>query len=263
MQHPCCKQETNPYYQLTSLLIRENTITHLNNIAFIGFSDPFSSMTHLLGAVLFLFWGIVILKKHHHNLAQTSATIIFIIAVIFTLSMSGVYHLLTPATMGRDVLQRLDHAGIFFLIAASFTPIHILLFRGPMRWAFLTAIWAIAITGITLKTIYFTDMSEWLGMSIYIGLGWMGSVTGYLLFHRYGRHFIRHLLNGALAYTAGAILDYSGFPVVLNRVVGPHEIFHIAVLLGITFHWLFIIEVIQAAVIRRIELPTSNKLSFD
>lgn len=202
-------------------------------------------MTHLLGSVAFLIWGIVVLKKHHHSLAQTSSTLTFIIAVTFTLAMSGVYHLLTPATSGRDVLQRLDHAGIFFLIAASFTPIHMLLFRGAMRWAFLPAIWVIAITGITLKTIYFTDMSEWLGMSIYIGLGWMGSVTGYLLYQRYGRHFIRYLLYGALAYTVGAILDYSGVPVVLHRVIGPHEIFHIAVLLGITFHWLFIIEVIQ------------------
>lgn len=218
-------------------------ITNISNIAFIGFSDPFSSMTHLLGAGLFLSWGIRLLIKYHHSLVQTVSLSIYILAVIFMLAMSGVYHLLTPATLGREVLQRLDHAGIFFLIAATFTPIHMLLFHGVMRWAFLLLIWGVAISGITLKMIFFTDMSEWLGMTVYIGLGWLGAISGYLLYRRFGHRFIRHLLYGALAYTSGALLDYSGFPVLLIHIIGPHEIFHVAVLLGITFHWLFIIEV--------------------
>lgn len=159
--------------------------------------------------------------------------------------MSGVYHLLTPATTGRAVLQRLDHAGIFFLIAGTFTPVHGLLFRGLMRWGFLFLIWTIAITGITLKTIFFTDIPEWLGLIFYLGLGWMGALSGYLLFRKYGWHYLKPLVYGAIAYTVGAALDFIGHPVLISHVVGPHEIFHIAVIVGISMHWKFLVQIVE------------------
>ena len=202
-------------------------------------------MSHLLGAIVFLGLGIKSLVNFHRDFIPIFSTIIITFAVIFALSMSGVYHLLTPATTGRAVLQRLDHAAIFFLIAGSFTPIHLLLFRGPMRWAFLSLIWVIAITSITLKAIYFRSFSEWFGLILYIGLGWMGAITGYLLYRRFGLSFIKKLLYGALAYTIGAVLDFVGFPILVPRVLGPHEIFHIAVLTGIGLHWSFFADCLK------------------
>ena len=57
----------------------------------------------------------------------------FVFGVVFLLAMSGVFHLLTPGTTGRAVLQRLDHAAIFFLIAATFTPVHVIQFSKSVR----------------------------------------------------------------------------------------------------------------------------------
>ena len=45
---------------------------------------------------------------------------------------------------------------------------------------------------------------------------------------------------GGLAYTIGAIFEYLRQPVLIEGVVGPHELFHVAVVLGIGFHWWFI-----------------------
>ena len=202
-------------------------------------------MSHLLGAVVFLGLGTKLLVNYHRGFIPIFSITIISFAVVFALSMSGVYHLLTPATTGRAVLQRLDHAAIFFLIAGSFTPIHMLLFRGPMRWAFLSLIWMIAITSITLKAIFFRSFSEWFGLILYIGLGWMGAITGYLLYRRFGLSFIKKLLYGALAYTIGAVLDFIGYPILIARVLGPHEIFHIAVLTGIGLHWSFVTDCLK------------------
>ncbi len=105
--------------------------------AIAGFSEPFSSMTHLLGAGVFLILGIVFLVRNRGGAAQTTAVSVFVIGVTFALAMSGVFHLLTPGTTGRAVLQRLDHAAIFFLIAATFTPVHVVQFRGFLGGEFL------------------------------------------------------------------------------------------------------------------------------
>jgi predicted membrane channel-forming protein YqfA (hemolysin III family) len=47
-------------------------------------------------------------------------------------------------------------------------------------------------------------------------------------------------LFGGLAYTAGASLEFLGLPVVIYGVIGPHELFHIAVLAGLAWHWQFV-----------------------
>ncbi len=197
-------------------------------------------MTHLLGAGVFLILGIVFLVRNRGGAAQATAVSVFVIGVTFALAMSGVFHLLTPGTTGRAVLQRLDHAAIFFLIAATFTPIHVVQFRGFLRWGVLALVWTAAIVGITLKSIFFEDFPEWVGLTLYLALGWVGAVSGYYLYRRCGIGYIKPLLYGAAAYTVGAAMEYARFPIVVPGVIGPHELFHIMVLIGITMHWIFI-----------------------
>ncbi len=205
-----------------------------------GFSDPFSSMSHLIGAFVFLIYGIKLIHLVRGHAGWVVAVSIFVFSVVFLLSMSGVFHLLDHDSLGRAVLQRLDHAGIFGLIAGTFTPVHGILFKGFWRWGILFLIWTLAITGITLKSIFFNDMAEWLGLLFYLGLGWVGILSAYLTHQLHGFTIIKPLIYGALAYTAGASLEFLRLPIVIPGVIGPHELFHIAVLLGIGWHWQFV-----------------------
>ncbi|MGB5517845.1 MAG: hemolysin III family protein, partial [Gammaproteobacteria bacterium] len=82
-----------------------------------GFSHPFSSFSHLLGAFVFLIYGIRLIYLARFNRGWAVAVAVFVISGVFLLSMSGVFHLLGQENAGRAVLQRLDHAGIFALIA--------------------------------------------------------------------------------------------------------------------------------------------------
>ena len=151
--------------------------------------------------------------------------------------------MLTPDTDGRYVLKVLDHAAIFILIAATFTPIHILQFEGFMRWGILLIVWVTAITGLTLKSVYFEDVPETLSLALYLGLGWIGAISGYMLYRHLGLAAILPLLYGAFAYTLGAVLEFLRLPVIISGVIGPHELFHVLVLLGISFHWQFVYRV--------------------
>ena len=136
--------------------------------------------------------------------------------------------------------MRLDHAAIFVLIAGSFTPVHVILLREWWHWHLLAWIWVAAITGLVLKTVFFDSMPPWLGLAMYLGLGWLGLISTIALARRYGVRFVLPLVWGALAYTVGALADFLRWPTLVAGIVGPHEVFHFAVLAGISFHWAFI-----------------------
>lgn len=212
-----------------------------------GFSDPVSSLSHLAGAVVFVVLGAVLLRRGRGDRGRMISLWVFALSCVLLLSFSGVYHLLTPGTDERAVLKRLDHAAIFLLIAGSFTPVHVILFRGAWRWGMLTVVWGAALAGLILKTVFFSTVPEWLGLAMYLGLGWMGIFSGIALARRYGFRFIRPLLWGAVAYTVGAVAEFLRWPVLLAGVVGPHELFHLAVLAGISCHWAFILRIAAGA----------------
>ncbi len=212
----------------------------MDTISILGFNHPFSSLSHLVGAFIFLIYGIRLIYLARFNRGWAIAVTVFVVSGVFLLSMSGVFHLLEQQNAGRTVLQRLDHAGIFGLIAGTFTPVHTILFTGIWRWGFLILIWGLAIAGITLKSIYFNELAEWVGLMAYLGLGWLGILSAYKTHRLHGFIILKPLVYGALAYTVGAGIEFLRLPVVITGVIGSHELFHIAVLAGLAWHWQFI-----------------------
>ena len=172
-----------------------------------GFSDPFNSLSHLLGAGVFLVLSIPLLRSGWGDVCKFLALGIFAFAAVFMLSMSGVYHLLSPDGAARSVLQRLDHSAIFVLIVGTMTPIHQIVFKGFMRWGWLLLVWVIAITALTLKTIFFASFPEWLGLVLFLSLGWLGVVTAWIIWYRRDIP-MKLLVFGGVAYTIGAMLDF-------------------------------------------------------
>ena len=198
-----------------------------------GFSDPFSSFSHLFfGVPVFLALTVLLVWRGRGDRGRMIALGVYGLSNVFLFAMSGVYHLLPRESTGRMVMQRLDHAAIFFLIAGTFVPAHYILFRGWKRWLPLTVVWVCAITGVTLKSIFFNDLSEFLGLSLYLGLGWIGMLSGYFIWYYYGGWLFRPLFWGGMAYTFGAVLDFLQGPILIPGILGHHELFHLAVLVG-------------------------------
>lgn len=205
-----------------------------------GFHEPFNALSHLLGAVIFLALGLLLLWRGRGNRARLAFLGIYAGSCVFLFSMSGVYHMMAPSGLASQVMVRLDHAAIFVLIAGTFTPVHGLLFRGWLRWGLLLFIWTVAITAITLKTVFFDRFSDGLGLTFYLALGWFGAVSGVLLARRHGFTFIKPLVWGGVAYSIGGVMEALHWPVLIPGVVHQHEVFHVAVLVGAVFHWWFI-----------------------
>jgi channel protein (hemolysin III family) len=223
---------------MISTVIPTRELAHL-----VGFYEPFSAISHLLGAVAFTVLGVMLLKRGRGCRARATFLGVYAFSAVLLMSMSGLYHMMEFGGAAHAVLRRLDHCAIFILIAGTFTPIHGLLFRGVLRWGVLVLIWACAAAGIVTKMVLFASVPEWVGLTMYMAMGWLGVVTGVVLYRRYSLQFVSPLIWAGIAYTFGGIVDFLRVPTIIPGVIESHDVFHVFVIAGALLHWVFIYRI--------------------
>jgi channel protein (hemolysin III family) len=164
---------------------------------------------------------------------------LFGLSVVTLLSASALNHAVaTDAALG-PVFRRFDHLAIWFLIAATFTPVHMILFRGRHRWAVPIVVWSCSITGMLLKLFFFEALEEGLGLALYLAVGWVGAVSTVAIARIYSWRPALPLLVGGTLYTLGGLISLARAPNPIAGYFGAHEIFHVAVLAALYAHWRF------------------------
>lgn len=184
--------------------------------------------------------GTGLIQRGLGDKARVAALVVYFLGVVMTLLASGLLHMAERGSPMRSMMVRVDHAAIFFLIAATYTPVHVIQFKGWMRWGVLALIWAGAAAGMLLKICFFAAVPEWLSLAFYLGLGWAGLFTAYALHRLIGFEPLIPIVLGALAYTIGALIDISPLPDPVPGLFRVHEVFHLFVLAGIASHWIYI-----------------------
>ncbi len=81
---------------------------------------------------------------------EFSATIIYGIGLVSMLSFSLAYNMTTHAQW-KSILRRLDHSGIYLMIAGTYTPLLTQLQDALTAWTLGITVWAGALGGIVLK----------------------------------------------------------------------------------------------------------------
>jgi hemolysin III len=122
-------------------------------------------------------------------------------------------------------MRRADHAGLFLLIAGTYTPVALIALHGAWRTTVLAVVWSGAALG-TLTKICWVRAPKWLSAAIGIALGWVAVVALPQLAHNEGLPPLFLLAAGGVAYTAGAVVYVLRKPDPLPRVFGYHELFH-------------------------------------
>jgi channel protein (hemolysin III family) len=118
--------------------------------------------------------------------------------------------------------------------------VHGILFQGRLHWGPLAFVWTAAILGVIVQAVFPAQFAGWLGVSLYLALGWFGAFSGTILTRRYGWDFVKSMVWGGIAYSVGALIHSLDLITVLPGVIHPHEVFHVAVLVGAYLHWRFI-----------------------
>ena len=160
------------------------------------------------------------------------AAIAFGTSVVTMFGASALYHTVDWPEARRRWMRRLDHAGIYALIAGSYTPVGLLVLSGNWRLVVLGIVWTGAAIAIALK-FFWLDAPKWLSAVIGIGLGWVAIAVLPQIFDRVGIAGSVLVLAGGLAYTAGALVYALRRPDPLPAVFGYHEVFHALVIVAV------------------------------
>ena len=203
--------------------------------------DPWSSATHMMGAVSFLFgtavlvfWGLI----HRSGAGLTASAAVFGLSLVALYSASAVYHFINSTPKVTLILRKLDHSMIYILIAGSYTPMLVCYYPAVQRTWMLMAIWFIALCGIAVKLMWF-GAPRWLSTGFYLLTGWFVLVDLKPLLQMPAMA-LALLAGGGIAYTAGGIIYGLKNP-NFSPAFGFHELFHVFVLLGSLLHYLVVL----------------------
>jgi hemolysin III len=153
------------------------------------------------------------------------AAVVYGVGLCGLFAASGTYHRWRWNPRWRPVLRRIDHSTIFVFIAATYTPVALLVMHGTLRWVILAAVWAGAIGGVILSVAWITAPRV-LSAACYLALGWVSAFALPQMIQHLDLTPLILLGLGGLLYTVGAVVYATKRPDPWPRIFGFHEVFH-------------------------------------
>jgi hemolysin III len=169
----------------------------------------------------------------------SAAAAVFAGSVAAMLGASALYHRVTWSPRARPWMRRLDHAGIYLLIAGTYTPVGLLAVDGATRTVVLAIIWSGAVAAVLLKFAW-VDAPKWLSAVFGVSLGWAGVAAMPQVWQHAGATAVVLLGIGGLAYTAGAVVYARRRPDPVPAVFGYHELFHALTIVAVACQYVAI-----------------------
>lgn len=189
------------------------------------------AVTHGLGLVLSI-GGLAVLVAAAVNRGDAWHVIgcaVFGVTLILLYAASTLYHGIQHRRAKR-VLQQLDWAAIFLLIAGSYTPFTLVSLRGGWGWTLLALVWGLAILGIVLQVTSPARVRR-VSVALYLAMGWLVVIAIEPLLRSMHTQGLALLLLGGLAYTVG--LAFYAW----RRLPYNHAVWHCFVLAGSACHF--------------------------
>jgi hemolysin III len=203
-----------------------------------GIHEPFNAVSHGLGAVLSLV-GLVYLVYQAEGAMATAAMAVYGASLTVLYLASTLHHGVPGEGRVRRVLRRLDHTAIFLLIAGTYTPVALLALPAGWGWTLFGIVWGLTAVGVVTRNV-FLDLPRWAVVGIYLAMGWTALVALKPMVSVFSWSALAWLAGGGLAYTIGAIIYATERPDPMPETVGAHGIWHLFVLAGSAFHYVFI-----------------------
>lgn len=162
------------------------------------------------------------------------SSLIYGISLILLYLLSTLYHSFTN-NRTKSIFRVLDHCTIFLLIWGTYAPVALSLIGGKSGGMLFIFQSVCALCGIVLNVI---NLNKWKNVSLvlYVLMGWAVIFNSKLCFSLLDIEGIMLLLSGGLAYTIGIVFY------VKKNVRYMHVIWHVFVLVGSAFHYVFVLR---------------------
>jgi hemolysin III len=177
---------------------------------------------HVLG-ILFAINASLWLLFNVTGLSVVVSVTIYCVGLLAMIGFSAAYNLMPQHRPSKLVLRRLDHAAIFIMIAATYTPFAVNRLEPPYGPVILGIVWLSATIGVIMKVL-FPLRFERASLALYIGMGWLIVTVIAPLAHAMATLDFWLLMAGGVVYSAGVVFY------VWERIPYHKAIWHGAVL---------------------------------
>jgi hemolysin III len=174
---------------------------------------------------------------------QIIAALVYSLGVLTMFGVSALYHRVHWSVSARLMMKRLDHSGIYVMIAGTMTPICLLGLAEPSRTKLLVAIWIVAIFGI-VQSLFFVHAPKALTTAFYLLAGYMVAPFVSELLQPLGMRNVVLLIAGGVVYSLGALTYGFRKPALNPRIFGYHELFHVLVSIAAVMHFIVIYSLV-------------------
>jgi hemolysin III len=163
------------------------------------------AVVHGIGIAFGVIGGaaIIVLAAVFAGWAQLAAVTVYAIGLVALLSVSAAYNL-WPVSRTKWLLRRFDHALIYVLIAATYTPFITRFPHGFDRYALLFGVWAVALGGAALK-VALPGRFDRLSIALCILLGMSGGLAWNTISAALPPSTVWLMVAGGSVYVAGVI----------------------------------------------------------
>lgn len=158
-----------------------------------------------------------------------AAVVVYAMGLAAMLGTSAAYNL-WPVGRAKWLLRRADHAVIYVMIAATYTPFVALGNGGAAARWLLGAIWAVALLGLALKLVL-PGRFDRLSIGLYLALGWSGVLAYEPVLATLSPLPFGLLAAGGLLYSVGVVFH------VWRRLPYQNAIWHVFVLAAAMCHY--------------------------
>jgi hemolysin III len=202
------------------------------------FREPWSGFTHLLGTLLSIIGLVCQVALTRSDPPKMVSMVVYGLTLLFVFASSTTLHLYNGSQRAIRLLNRIDHAAIYTLIAGSYTPVCFNMLSGIYRWPMIILVWGLALGGIVYK-LFFFQFEGRLSTLAYVGMGWLALIAFPQVIARLPLPAIALLVAGGVIYTLGALF-YSLEDRTVFKGWGWHEVWHLMVLAGSGLHFAMI-----------------------
>jgi hemolysin III len=198
-------------------------------------------IVHALGIGLGLIGSVALfLVTSSSSAVDISAVAIYASGLLTMLVMSAAYNL-WPVSPRKWLLRRFDHAAIYMLIAATYTPFLSQLNDSSFATKFLVGLWAFAFAGMVLK-LNWPGRFDRLSIFLYLAMGWSGTFAYDKAASSLPGSILPLIAVGGLLYSLGVIFHS------WERLRFQNAIWHGFVVLGSASHFAAVAALVTAKI---------------
>jgi hemolysin III len=149
---------------------------------------------------------------------------------------SALFHRWRGSPRVKRLLRRIDHSAIFVFIAASYTPVSLLVLSPPLSTIVLAVAWAVAACGVAMSMAWI-DAPRALTAIAYVVAGSLIAGATPQLVATVGIVPVVLFAVGGAVYWLGAYVYAARRPDPWPHVFGFHEVFHALVIAAAVVHF--------------------------